>query len=42
MKCPQCGIELDEENFLVMDFFKGDNKYWCSECGYQWEIEEKE
>lgn len=36
MKCPRCGVELDEENFLVRDFFKDNGKYWCPECGHEW------
>ena len=39
IKCPNCDIELEEMNFLVMSMLKGDNKYWCPECGHQWDKE---
>ena len=38
IECPECGIILPVENFLVMAFLKSTNKYWCPECGMEWEI----
>jgi predicted RNA-binding Zn-ribbon protein involved in translation (DUF1610 family) len=40
--CPKCGIELSKDNFLVMAFLKNNQKYWCPECGYEWEKIEKD
>ena len=38
IECPECGIILPVENFVVMAFLKSTNKYWCPECGTEWEI----
>ena len=40
MICPECGIGLEETNFIVMAFLTGDLSFWCPECGYEWEFED--
>jgi len=41
LSCPMCKLEVPIENFLIMNWLDGTGKYWCPECGYEWE-EEKE
>lgn len=41
MTCPNCEIELEDKNFLVMAFLKGNGKYWCPECGHKWKFKKK-
>lgn len=36
--CPDCGIELPEENFQVMAFLESSTNFWCPECGHVWEM----